>query len=420
MKISPAFPLYDEFDCVVPVYCLTPGKGGNIHRFFDTSPISPSGRYLATFRLPFEDRLPRPGEAGEIVLTDLETAEERTVAETCGWEPQMGANLQWLGSEDLLIYNDVDRQTWRPHAVVLDPITGESRRLDGCVYQASPDGRFAASARMSTMRRTQAGYGLVIPDEHCPINGYLPDDDGLYLTDTQTGKCELLVSIRQCFEEATPPIDVSEFKNWQFYGFHTKWSPQGDRLIFTVRWFEGLGKSCFNVLHQGGAMKYNVFTLRPDGTEIHNAVPYTEWDKGGHHINFFPDGTKLSMTLGFDEMDHMKFVQVGIDGTHLSKILDTVPGSGHPTLHPDGQHILTDTYVSEPLAFGDGTTPLRWIDRKQGTEQAIVRIRTDSPHRDALRVDPHPAWDSTWQYVAFNAFVDGTRRVYLADMRRLL
>jgi Tol biopolymer transport system component len=126
------------------------------------------------------------------------------------------------------------------------------------------------------------------------------------------------------------------------------------------------------------------------------------------------------MNLGFDEPDHMKFMQVGIDGTNLSKITDSVPGSGHPTIHPDGRHILTDTYVNEPLPFGDGTTPLRWIDLKEGSEQAIIRIRTDSPQRDALRIDPHPAWDRSWQSVFFNAFVDGTRRVFLADMRSLL
>lgn len=29
----------------------------------------------------------------------------------------------------------------------------------------------------------------------------------------------------------------------------------------------------------------------------------------------------------------------------------------------------------------------------------------------------HPAWDRTWRYVTFNAFVGGTRRVFVADMK---
>src|SRR5690554_3587457 len=34
-----------------------------MHRFFGTSPISPSGRYLALFRVPFEDHTPEPGDS---------------------------------------------------------------------------------------------------------------------------------------------------------------------------------------------------------------------------------------------------------------------------------------------------------------------------------------------------------------------
>lgn len=420
MKISSAFPLYEQFDPAIPIHCVTPNEGACMHRFFDTSPVSASGRFLASFRMPFEDRLPGPGEKGQVVVTNLETAEERIVAETAGWEPQMGANLQWLGTSERLIFNDVDPESWAPYATVLDPTTGESKRLGGCVYQASPDGRYAASSRMSSMRRTQTGYGVTVPDELCPLGSYLPDDDGLYLTDTETGACNLLVSIRQCFMDATPKVDVSQFENWQFYGFHTKWCPSGERLIFTVRWFEGLGEEKYDML---GNCKFNVFTLRPDGTEIHNAVPWPEWEKGGHHINFFPDGKSLSMNLGFDEYRKMKLVRVGYDGSNLSKITDAVPGSGHPTVHPDGRHILTDSYGHEPMAFGDGTTPLRWIDYKAGTETVIARIHTASPHQkthSCLRIDPHPAWDRQWEFVSFNAFVDGTRRVYVADMRSLL
>ena len=50
-----------------------------------------------------------------------------------------------------------------------------------------------------------------------------------------------------------------------------------------------------------------------------------------------------------------------------------------------------------------------------------MRINTQIPYADGpLRVDPHPAWDRSWRYVTFNAFVGGTRRVFLADMQSLL
>lgn len=52
---------YTQFAPAVPVTGVTPGIGGAIHRFHDTSPFSPSGRYLAMTCFPFEDRLPPPG-----------------------------------------------------------------------------------------------------------------------------------------------------------------------------------------------------------------------------------------------------------------------------------------------------------------------------------------------------------------------
>jgi hypothetical protein len=102
-------------------------------------------------------------------------------------------------------------------------------------------------------------------------------------------------------------------------------------------------------------------------------------------------------------------------------MLDDTPGSGHPTVHRDGNHLLTDTYTWEMTSFGDGTIPLRWVDLKSGHEEAVVRINTQQPCEDGvMRVDPHPAWDRTWRYVTFNAFVNGTRRVFVADMKELI
>jgi hypothetical protein len=34
----------------------------------------------------------------------------------------------------------------------------------------------------------------------------------------------------------------------------------------------------------------------------------------------------------------------------------------------------------------------------------------------ALRLDLHPAWDRDFSSVAFNGYVDGQRRVFVADM----
>jgi len=422
MRIHASFPRYKAFEPLVPVWIATPEHRGCLHRFFDTSPISPSGRYLAVFQMPFEDRCPQPGERGTVRLIDLETGDDRAIADTCGWEPQMGANINWGASDHELFFNDVDTGTWTPYAWKLDPLSGRRQRMEGAVYHASPDGRWLIAANMTTMRKTQPGYGCVVPDEAVRRNIGPAEDDGFFITDTSTGKTRLLASIRQLLAEADPPVCIEDPERQEIYGFHSKFNPQGNRLMLSLRWFPARQTPVWNAFKTCGPdVRFAWVTLPADGDgPRHCAVGPEQWVKGGHHATWFPDGQRISMNLNIDR-DVLRFVQVNADGSNLRKMLDHTPGSGHPTVHPDGRHLLTDTYTFEKTAFGDGTIPLRWIDLPSGHERVIARINTGQPCPDStLRVDPHPAWDRSWRYVTFNAFLDGTRRVLIADMQGLL
>ena len=420
MQPNDSFPRHEQFNPLVPVWCVTPRQGGCIHRFFDTSPFSPSGRYMAVIRMPFEDHRPAPGDRCQIVLIDLEQGAERIVAESCGWEPQMGANVNWGATDHELYFNDVDTQTWTPFAWKLDPLSGARQRMDGAVYHASADGRWLVSANMTTMLKSQPGYGVCVPPESVRWNIGPAHDDGFHITDTATGKRRLLLSLADAFGKAQPPIAEGEPGKHEIYGFHSKFNPQSDRVMLSIRWFPAQDLpqwDWFKTAFQ--KVRYAWVTLKLDGSELHCAVGPEQWCKGGHHATWFPDGRRISMNLDIDRQC-MRLVQVNADGSGLRKMHDEVVGSGHPTVHPDGRHVLTDAYAWEKIAYGDGTVPLRWIDLQTGQEQAIVRINIQQPHDDVvLRIDPHPAWDRTWRYVAFNGYVGGTRRVFVADMQRL-
>lgn len=410
-----SFPRYTEFDPQVPVWCVTPGEGRCLHRFFDTSPVSPSGRYLACLRLPHEDRLPRPGEEAAVVLVDLVGGEERVVAHTAGWETQMGANINWGASDDELFFNDVDAQTWKPVTVKLNPHSGKSERFGRGIYHVSPDGKWALCSSLELMRRTQFGYGVVVPEEHVRINWEPREDDGLFLTNLETGDCRLLVSLSQLVE-LIPERERPAIANRCYYGFHAKWAPTGDRILFTMRGVAHPWALHFNTL--GPPMHFYIFTLRPDGSELKCALDATFWNRGGHHINFYPDGSALSMNHTLD-FDHLRFVRCDLDGKNRRVLLNNVLGSGHPTIHPNGRNLLTDSYQHEPMAMGDGTTPLRWLDLGTGEEEHLARIRT-AAGPGALRIDPHPAWLPGYKHIAFNAAPDGTRRVFIADLSEKL
>jgi Tol biopolymer transport system component len=277
----------------------------------------------------------------------------------------------------------------------------------------SPDGRRAASPCLLRTGLTQYGYGVQAPLERIPLNREVADDDGIYVTDTETGVCRLLISIRAVADALGERLHPPELQDGAFYCFHVKWNPQGTRLMLVLRYR-------FRDPHRGAPAQ--VVTVSADGSEIHLALTAAEWQKGGHHPNWCPDGEHILMNLKLDRRD-LRFVRFRYDGTGLESLTDAVEGSGHPTLHPDGRHILTDEYVGGALAFEDGTVPIRWIDLEAGTEETVVRIGAEpgyaGPQR-TFRVDQHPAWDRTYRYVVFNGCPDGTRRVYVADMSSLL
>ncbi len=402
-----AFPAYTEYRPIVPVCCATPHHGATIHRFFDTSPISSDGRYLAVCQLPFENRLPSPGDAAYVVVVDLENGEERIVCETRGWGIQVGANLQWGGNR-WLYYNDVDERNWSPCLVQLDLYTGKTRRMGKGVFMLSPDGRYALTHNLAKSRITQQGYGVAVPDAYLTRNDNLPQNDGFFLTDTANGRCRLMMPLAQLIMHGIEKPET--FAGGAFYGFQCKWSPDGQRIMYVVRWLP----------NDGGLRRAMVFTSDKDGGDIHLALHYKEWAKGGHHVNWHPDSHRITMNLILNS-DHLKLVSFGYDGSQLHPIMDNVFGSGHPSYHRDGRFILTDAYVDQDLfAYADGSVAIRLIDTEKQTEQEIIRMKTRTGQDANLRLDPHPAWSKDGRYIVFNGFATGTRRVYIADLSRLL
>jgi hypothetical protein len=377
---------------------------------------------MAVFQLPFENRQPEPGEVGFIRLIDLEGGTNQVIAETCGWEPQLGANINWGATDHELFFNDVDMDTWKPFAWKLDPLSSKKEKMEGSVYHASSDGKWLISSNLSLLRKTQDGYGVAVPTEIMRSNNWPIKDEGFYITDTITGKRRMLISIHDLFTKADPPVHHKNIENCEIYGFHCKFNPQGTRLMLSLRWYPKSDDRTRNYMGTNYKdTRFAWFTLPLKGDAVHCAIGPEQFLKGGHHASWFPDGEHISLNLRIDGWQ-MAFVMVKYDGSNLHRILYDVSGSGHPTVHPCG-YILTDTYLAswdyEPST--DGTVPLRWINIKNGKEKVIIRIPVNQPYNDAaLRVDPHPAWDRSWRYITFNGFVNGSRRVFLGDMTKLL
>ncbi|MCY7351733.1 MAG: hypothetical protein LH606_13870 [Cytophagaceae bacterium] len=398
------FPAYSG-QALVPVVKVSSGR--TIHRFFDTSPLSPSGRYLALFRFPQETRSPQPGEVGEVILVDRQTGQERVVAQSRGWEMQLGANVQWGRTDEELYFNDVDTTTWQAFALQLNPLTGQARRMGGTVFMASPDGTKLATYNLISSRRAQAGYGVVVPKDRVVRNVGPVEADGIDVVNTATGQAQRVVTIRRIYEKTVPSIAIANPQEFEYYCFQVKWNPQGTRLLTTMQWAP----------LTGGPRRRAVITMRPDGSDLRTAITPDQWAKGGHHINWTPDGEHLSMNLNVDGKPGLEIITVRYDGSDLKTVFS--PGSGHPSFQTGGlPFMVTDAYPGE-LGLTEGSVPIRLMNVQTGTEQTLVSIFLSKAEGE-FRIDAHPAWDRSGRYVIFNGFTDGTRGVFLADVTKLL
>ena len=129
--------------------------------------------------------------------------------------------------------------------------------------------------------------------------------------------------------------------------------------------------------------------MRADGSDLRTAITPDQWAKGGHHINWTPDGEHLSMNLNTDGKPGLELITVRYDGSDLKTVF--TPGSGHPSFQPKGlPFIVTDAYPDEGFGSEEGTVPIRLMHVSTGTEQDIARIFVSKAVGE-FRIDAHPA-----------------------------
>jgi hypothetical protein len=410
-----------------------------IHRFFDTSPISPSGLYCALFELPSDTSMPKFGDYGKVVVTEIKTRKVVWVGKTAAWDTQLGAQVQWGKSDSELLFNQMDIENWEPFGVIVDIFNDLIFKLSGSIYMASPNKSIAATPCLKRISRVQGGYGVIVPTSQIPINSGFCSNDGVKIVSLKTGRSHLLISHSEINERL--PNLFSRFSNRKggLYTFHTKFNPQGTRLMVVLRWVDENS--------QPGVTDSCLITMDVSGDNLYVAVDFDMW-KGGHHPNWLADGVSIVM----NQRDHSKtesllkikrfvakvikkikiFKKIGIryfpDGDRLVfacfdfmgqnfKILAPgCLGSGHPSMDLNQEFLLTDAYLREEVAYPDNSVPLRLISVSSYHEIELVRVPVRPKFigkRNVFRIDPHPVFCMDDTAIIFNFSDSGVRQVMM-------
>jgi len=401
---------YQRERSVGKVNIVSPDDGFYIHTFFDVCPFSPSQRYLAVNKLPYQDRDARYGDVTDICVIDLEEETIETIYSTKGWGYQLGANLNWGVTDRYLYTNDIIGN--QAVCVQIDLRSKQHTAFAGPMYHIAPDESAVVGFPLDLINNTQMGYGVPAFRKVNGING-APSDEGLWKTDLSSNDSKLLVSLQDAVAQTDNP-DFFEAGNCYF--FHTKYNPQGTKLFQVLRCLFPNDKT-----RKG--RNPALLTFNSDGSSIHQTISWKQWSYGGNHPNWHPDGNHIVMNLVPTWLgdNNMRFCIFRHDGSDFRILSDKHLGSGHPSLNADSSYLLSDYYVGEYKSIGEKESPIRLIQLNGGEEAAICTVQTDLNIQDStFRVDPHPVWSRDFKKVCFNGAPAGRRQVFVADLSEVI
>ena len=372
---------------------------GPAHHFYGyighvgNSPYSADGKYLIALRTTFQDRMPRPDDAADIVVLDTaKNFAETKVEETRGWNPQQGAMMYWNPEQPSrqFFFNDRDPKTGKVFTALYDIV--DRKRVREFRFDEMPvanggikqdGGQFAAInyARMARLRPVTGYPGTW--DWTDGVNH--PDNDGLFVVDARTGARKLIVSFRKMRDMLVarhPQIDQKAlFLN------HTLWNREGDRLFFFVRG-DFSAKDRINV----------PMTVKPDGSELVEQRIFIgghpEWDFGSRMLGRVEDKLIVYDTLS-------------------QRIIETIGGpeifrdpEGDTALTRDAKWLVNGATTGATMHY----TVLRRADRAYFKTEDFNRKGYEGGD---LRIDPAPCWNRAGDRFAFPALAkDGTRQMF--------
>jgi len=379
---------------------------GPKHHFFGyighagTIPWNKSGRFIVALQSDFQDHMPKPDEAADIILIDTwDNYSIKTIDQTRAWNIQQGTMLYWNpeSPERQFFFNDRDPNTNKVFTVLFD--IAEDKRIREYRFEDTPFGNSGAAQK--------GGYFLGINYGRLarlrPVTGYpgaydwtegekFPENDGVFKVNAGTGEHQLLVSFKQLYDAIRK--NHIEVEDKALFINHTLWNRDDERILFYVR-----GN------FQDREDRLNIpFTIDSDGsglTEHRNYIGgHPEWEFG-HRIFGTPDN-KL-MVYDTDKQTYAE--QIG-DASIFPN-----PG-GDKALSLDGTWLVCgyrkdsyNTYVLYRLSDG-------------------VCVRTQGFYQNKytsgdLRNDPAPCWNRDGTQVLFPSITsdaDGSRQLFLIHL----
>jgi hypothetical protein len=352
--------------------------------FFDGVQFDESGRYALAMKVDFQNRDVTPSDRGEIGYFDLKDSNKWTkIGETTAWNWQQGCRLTWRGGSHEILWND--RADEGSHFVcrAYDFKTGARRTLPRPIYDVSRDGAFALTHDFARMKHGGTNY-VGISDRY--EDQIAPAEIGVEKMDMNTGRVELLISLKRMAEIAFPQGYQGKTN---LYFFREGWNPSGTRFIAFL-------KNADRPVYTGG------WSISAEGKDVrlfymtpsHHAWIDDDTILEGHHFSIYKDDGSGKPHRVAEVASNVNF--------------DT-------TVLPGGQWFLLDTY---PLQ-GDQHVVL--YHRPSKLFVPLARLKSTAPVGTIHRVDIHARTSRDGRIVCIDATHEGLgRQMYLIPIGHIL
>lgn len=222
----------------VPTRFITQGPKHHWFGYYDKLEFDPTGRYVLSNEVDFENRPPTETDIIKVGVVDTQDGDKWTeLGESNSWGWQQGCMLQFLPNSDHeVIWNDRDGDRFVSHIVNIK--TMEKRTLPFAIYALSPDGVHAITTDFERINNLRRGYGYAgIPDPNA--DNIAPDNAGIYLCNLKTGEKKLIISIAQMMKlkpKHKSGAAFDDFDTKMHWFNHLLFNTDGTRFIFLHRW----------------------------------------------------------------------------------------------------------------------------------------------------------------------------------------
>lgn len=353
---------------------LTDGSVRSVHSYYDIPPWSQKGNRIAYTRLE------AGAYEGEIWMMDVDGGNPRKLAETQSVSANDGAHAQWTPDGTRVCYQDkVDGNSaiaW------INPDTGASGRHVGDLRMVSPAGNYNS---FHTSPGSMADHEIIEKRAEC----------GVFAQNIDDGSFEMLATVEDC-RLIHPRKD--EIADWHLYIKHSKWSPDGSRMMFVFT-----NEIRFSDKYCELPRVKDIYVVNADRTGLKRVGEF------GNHPLWHPNGSEILTNSPFEGRPGNSLVLTNVETGEDTLATDKISGSGHPSFSPDGSRIMVDHVLAR-----EGYGSLNMVEVGSGRVEHLVQMRViDHSH---VGTHLHPVWRQDGKQVMYASDASGTAQLCVIDI----